>query len=104
YCFAKEVEIRGGEPAGRLAARLRWKPARLTVRVVPDNADVQVDDSILRSGQPIDVNIPELSDGKKTVSVRVSAPGRASQQLSLELRANDQKIQPVTLKPLDEAQ
>ncbi|HWE31434.1 MAG TPA: serine/threonine-protein kinase, partial [Polyangia bacterium] len=70
YCFAKEVEIRGGEPAGRLAARLRWKPARLTVRVVPDNADVQVDDSILRSGQPIDVNIPELSDGKKTVSVR----------------------------------
>ncbi len=104
YCFAKEVEIRGGEPAGRLAARLRWKPARLTVRVVPDNADVLVDGSILRSGQPIDVNIPELSDGKKTVSVRVSAPGRASQQLSLELRANDQKVQPVTLQPIDEAQ
>jgi tRNA A-37 threonylcarbamoyl transferase component Bud32 len=97
YCFAKEVEIRGGEPAGRLAARLRWKPARLTVRVVPDNADVLVDGSILRSGQPIDVNIPELSDGKKTVSVRVSAPGHASQQLSLELRANDQKVQAVSL-------
>ena len=101
YCFAKEVEIRGGEPAGRLAARLRWKPARLTVRVVPDSADVLVDGSILRSGQPIDVNIPELSDGKKTVSVRVSAPGRASQQLSLELRANDQKVQAVALKALD---
>lgn len=97
YCFAKEVEIRGGEPAGRLAARLRWKPARLTVRVTPDNADVLVDGSILRSGQPIDVNIPELSDGKKTVNVKVSAPGHASQQLSLELRANDQKVQAVSL-------
>ncbi|HEX6836403.1 MAG TPA: hypothetical protein VF334_07500, partial [Polyangia bacterium] len=99
YCFPKDVEIGDGEPAGRVAARLRWKPARLTVKTDPDTADVLVDGSILRSGQPLDVNIPELSDdGKKSVAVKVSAPGYATQSLTLELRANDQHVQNVTLQ------
>jgi serine/threonine-protein kinase len=104
YCFPKDVEISDGEPQGRLATRLRWKPARLTVRAVPDSADVLVEGSILHSGQPIDVNIPELSDGKKSLTVKVSAPGYQSQQLLVELRANDQKVQTVTLRARDEAQ
>jgi hypothetical protein len=100
YCFPKDVEIRDGEPGGRLAARLRWKPARLTVKTVPENADVMVEGSIVRSGQPIDVNIPELSDGKKTLTIKVSAPGHATERATIELRANDQKQQAVTLHPL----
>ena len=99
YCFPKDVDIDDGEPSGRLAARLRWKPARLTVKTDPESADVMVDGSILRSGQAIDVDIPELSDGKKTVSVKVSAAGFSSERLSIDLRANDQRVQTVALKP-----
>jgi hypothetical protein len=98
YCFPKDVDIDDGEPAGRLAARLRWKPARLTVKTEPESADVLVDGSILRSGQQIDVTIPEISDGKKTVSVKVAAPGFASQTLAVEVRANDQHVQSVVLE------
>jgi hypothetical protein len=97
YCFPKDVEIADAEPAGRLAARLRWKPARLTVKTDPDTADVLVDGSILRSGQPIDVNIPDFSDGKKSVTVKVSAPGYATKNVPVELRANDQHVQNVVL-------
>jgi hypothetical protein len=100
YCFPKDVEIRDGEPGGRLAARLRWKPARLTVKTVPEEADVLVEGSIVRSGQPIDVNIPELSDGKKTITIKVSASGYSTQRSTIELRANDQKMHPVTLQIL----
>ncbi|MDB4968750.1 MAG: serine/threonine protein kinase [Myxococcales bacterium] len=99
YCFPKELDIEDNEPSGRLAARLHWKPARLTIKTEPDTADVMVDGSILRSGQQIDVTIPELSDGKKTVRVKVSAAGHASQTLAVELRANDQRVQTVALTP-----
>lgn len=98
YCFPKDVDIAAAEPAGRLAARLRWKPARLMVTADPDSADVLVDGTILRSGQQIDVNIPEMSDGKKSVAVKVSAPGYATQAVTVEVRANDQKVQTVTLQ------
>jgi eukaryotic-like serine/threonine-protein kinase len=98
YCFPKDVEVDENEPAGRLAARLRWKPARLTVKTEPESADVLVDGSILRSGQQIDVTIPDISDGKKTVSVKVAAPGFASQTLAVEVRANDQHVQNVVLE------
>jgi tRNA A-37 threonylcarbamoyl transferase component Bud32 len=102
YCFPKDVDIDDNEPAGRKAARLRWKPARLTIKADPETADVQVDGSMMRSGQSIDVRIPELSDdGKKTVIVKVSAPGYAGKQLSLELRANDQKQQTVALESME---
>jgi hypothetical protein len=37
-------------------------------------------------------------DGKKTVAVKVSAPGYATQSLSVEVRANDQHVQNVTLQ------
>src|SRR5437763_298954 len=46
YCFPKDVDIPDNEPGGRLGARLRWKPARLTVKSDPDSADVLVDGSI----------------------------------------------------------
>jgi tRNA A-37 threonylcarbamoyl transferase component Bud32 len=98
YCFPKDVDVDENDPAGRLAARLRWKPARLTVKTEPESADVMVDGSILRSGQQIDVTIPEISDGKKTVTVKVAAPGFASQTLALEVRANDQHVQNVVLE------
>jgi hypothetical protein len=97
YCFPKDVEIGENEPAGRLAARLRFKPARLTVKAEPDNADIVVEGSILRSGQPLDVNIPDFSDGKKSVTVKVSAPGYATKTLPVEVRANDQHVQSVVL-------
>ncbi|MCA1664840.1 MAG: hypothetical protein LC659_11310, partial [Myxococcales bacterium] len=97
YCFPKDVDIDDAEPPGRLAARLRWKPARLTVKTDPESADVLVDGSVLRSGQQIDVTIPEMSDGKKLVAVKVSAASFASQTVSVELRANDQRVQNVTL-------
>ncbi|HEX9102392.1 MAG TPA: hypothetical protein VF997_09320, partial [Polyangia bacterium] len=98
YCFPADVDIADNEPPGRIAARLRWKPARLTVKADPDSADVLVDGTILRSGQQTDVNIPQMSDGKKSVTVRVSAAGYASQTLAVELRANDQRVQTVTLQ------
>jgi tRNA A-37 threonylcarbamoyl transferase component Bud32 len=98
YCFPKDVDIEDSEPAGRLAARLRWKPARLTVKTEPESADVMIDGSILRSGQQIDVTIPEISDGKKTVTVKVAAPGYTSQTLPVEVRANDQRVQNVVLE------
>jgi len=98
YCFPKDVDVDESEPPGRLAARLRWKPARLTVKADPDSADVIVEGSILRSGQQIDVTIPELSDGKKSVTVKVSAAGYTTQTLPVELRANDQRVQNVTLQ------
>jgi eukaryotic-like serine/threonine-protein kinase len=98
YCFPKDVVIGDGDPAGRLATRLKWKPARLTIKAEPESADVLVDGSLLRSGQSIDVPIPELSDGKKTVTVRVAAAGFASSERQLELRANDAKIETVTLR------
>ncbi len=97
YCFPQEVEIADSEPAGRLAARLRWKPARLTVKTDPDSADVLVEGSMLRSGQSVDVNIPDFSDGKKSVSIKVAAPGFATKTLPVELRANDQHVQNVVL-------
>jgi hypothetical protein len=98
YCFPKDVDIDDAEPAGRLAARLRWKPARLTVKTDPDSADVLVEGSILRSGQSVDVNIPDFSDGKKSVTVKVSAPGFATKTVPVELRANDQHVQNVALE------
>lgn len=99
YCFPKEVDVDDNEPAGRLAARLRWKPARLTVKTEPESADVLVDGSIVRSGQPVDVKIPDFSDdGKKLVTVKVSAPGFATKTVPVELRANDRKVQPVELE------
>jgi hypothetical protein len=97
YCFPKEVEIADSEPSGRLAARLRWKPARLTVKTDPDSADVLVEGSMLRSGQSVDVNIPDFSDGKKSVSIKVAAPGFATKTVPVELRANDQHVQSVVL-------
>jgi len=98
YCFPRDVDIDDAEPAGRLAARLRWKPARLTVKTEPESADIVVEGSILRSGQQLDVTIPEMSDGKKSVAVKVSAAGYASQTVAVELRANDQRVQNVTLQ------
>ena len=98
YCFPREVDIDDAEPAGRLAARLRWKPARLTVKSDPESADIVVEGSILRSGQQLDVMIPEMSDGKKSVAVKVSAAGYASQTVAVELRANDQRVQNVALQ------
>ena len=78
---------------------MRWKPPRLTVKADPDTADVLVDGTLsLRSGQQIDVTIPEISDGKKTVTVKVSAAGYATQTLPVELRANDARVQSVTLQ------
>ena len=50
------------------------------------------------------MTIPEISDGKKTVSVKISAPGFASQTLALELRANDQRVQNVVLDKRSEPQ
>jgi hypothetical protein len=98
YCFPRDVVIEEGAPAGRIATRLRWKPARLTVKAEPDSADVLVDGSILRSGQPIDVLIPELSDGKKLVRVKVAAAGFQSAEREIELRANDAKVEHIALR------
>jgi serine/threonine-protein kinase len=98
YCFPRDIVIDEGAPAGRIATRLRWKPARLTVKAEPDSADVLVDGSILRSGQPIDVPIPELSDGKKLVRVKVAAAGFQSAEREIELRANDAKVEHIALR------
>jgi hypothetical protein len=101
YCFPKDIVIEENDPAGRLATRLRWKPARLTVKAEPENADVLIDGSILRSGQSIDVPIPEISDGKQTVKVKVAADGFVTSERQVELRANDAKVETVTLRAAD---
>ena len=99
YCFPKDVDIDDGEPAGRLAARLRWKPARLTVR---DRS--RVGRRARRRQHPAlgparsTSRFPSSSDGKKSVSVKVAAPGFVSQTLAVELRANDQHVQSVVLR------
>ena len=62
-----------------VAVRLRWKPARLTVKRDPESADVLVDGSILRSGQPLDVVIPDaVRRHDRASTVKVSAPGFAT--------------------------
>jgi hypothetical protein len=128
YCFPQEIEIAPDAPSGHLATRLRWKPARLTVHTDPASADiligevsearrgasreavlsgmpgmpVVIDGTILHSDQPLDVSIPELSDGKRMVMVKVSAPGYATRKLAVELRASDHHIESVTLAALDD--
>jgi hypothetical protein len=102
FCFPKSVPIAANEAPGRLTARLKWKPATLTVHAAPESADVLVDGSVLgRNDMPIPITIPELSpDGKRVVSVKVSAPGHASEELEVVLRANESKLQSVTLRPM----
>jgi predicted Ser/Thr protein kinase len=101
FCFPRSVTVAPDESSGKLTARLKWKPATLTIDVTPGSADVLVDGALLsRSHQPIAIPIPELSpDGRRLVHVKVSAPGHDSTELKVVLRANDSKVETVSLRP-----
>ena len=89
FCYPENIVLDDKAESGRIVRRLKWRPGTLTVRTQPDNADIVVDGTLIaRSGRPISMPMPPLSDGRRVVKVKVSAPDRASVEKSVELRAN----------------
>ena len=99
-CYPERVEIKKGEVPSKIPVRLKWKSARLTIVSDPPDADLVVDGNIVvHSGSPIPVTIPELSpDGRRTISLKASAPGRRSHDLHIQVRANEQQLENVKLE------
>ncbi len=100
FCYPETVAIEPGTEPGRILRRLKWRPATLTVRADPADADVLIDDRVIaRSGHAMPLPIPPLSDGRRTVKVTVSSPGHASLERELTLRANEIQTLDATLHP-----
>jgi serine/threonine-protein kinase len=100
YCFPKTLTVEPSKVSGPITARLQWKAARLIVMTKPTDADVVIDDSVIATpGAPIEIKIPELSDdGRRQVSVAVSAKGFTSRTLNVPLRANERHQESVVLE------
>jgi predicted Ser/Thr protein kinase len=100
FCFPRSVMVGSNESPEKLTARLKWKPAMLTIDSRPGGADVLVDGALLsRSHQSIPLSIPELSpDGRRLVHVKVFAPGYDSAEMKILLRANETKVATVSLR------
>jgi len=100
YCFPKTITVDPSKTTGPITARLSWKAARLTVKTTPPDADVVIDDAIVaKVGAPIEIKIPELSDdGRREVSVAVSARGFASRTVKVLLRANEKHEESLVLE------
>ncbi len=98
-CYSQRVAIPADASPEEVRVRLRWKPALLTVRSQPADADVVVDGRILgRSGQVLALPLSN-EEGKAAVEVKVSAPDHATVTKKLEVRANQMTSLDVTLEP-----
>jgi hypothetical protein len=98
FCYPRSITV-DPDQSGKVTVRLRWKPASLLIHAVPDNADLVIDGSLVATaGARVPVPIPEASeDGRREVSVKVSARGHLSQTLQIKLRANELQERTVTL-------
>jgi len=93
-CYDAVYDIKADEDPGRVALRLKWKPATLTVDS-EGGTDIEVDGRPGRPGEPITVPIPTKSeDGFTEVHVKVSAAGRETRETKVKLRA----AQPSTVR------
>jgi hypothetical protein len=101
YCYPETIAVPAGNEGGKLARRLKWKPASLTVEAEPKSAEVVVDGTqAVRSGSVLQVPIPLLSpNGRHVVRITVSAHGFATEEREVELRANESKNVPIELRP-----
>jgi hypothetical protein len=90
-CYPKQVVVPAGHAPDKIPARLKWKPATLTVQTKAPGAEVLVDGRIAaKPGQPVALPIAEQSpDGRRTLTVRVMAPGRDSVEQTTTVRANE---------------
>ncbi|MCK5798691.1 MAG: protein kinase [Deltaproteobacteria bacterium] len=90
-CFDKVVHLGKGRAPKTLRVTLAWKPARLTIRLVPPRPDavIAVGKIIARPGRAVTVSIPAASlDGRTAVDVNVSAVGFVAVSRHVAVRAN----------------
>ena len=101
FCYPKSVTVEPGQ-TGKVTVRLRWKPASLLIHAKPENADVLIDGGMVATaGERIPISIPDMSeDGRREVSVKVSARGHQSRTVTVRVRANEMQEQTVTLQPV----
>jgi hypothetical protein len=79
-------------------AHLKWKPATVVIKATPDDADVQVGGTVVKSGEKAKVAIDSSSlDGTREIVVKVSADGYRSADVPLSVRAGDTLSKEVTL-------
>ncbi|MEO6954563.1 MAG: serine/threonine-protein kinase [Polyangia bacterium] len=98
FCYPENILLDDKAESGRIVRRLKWRPGTLTVHTQPDSADIVVDGRLIaRSGHPISMPMPPLSDGRRVVTIKVSAPDRASVEKEVELRANESETINVSL-------
>ena len=98
FCYPENVALDEKAGSGRIVRRLKWRPGTLTVRTQPESADIVVDGVLIaRSGRPLSMPMPPLSDGRRLVKVKVSAPDHASVEKEVELRANAAETVDVSL-------
>ena len=98
FCYPESVTLDPAQDGGRIVRRLKWRPGTLTVHAMPENADIVVDGTLLtRSGRPLTLPIPPLSDGRRSVRIKVSAPDKSSKEQEVELRANESKTIDIAL-------
>ncbi len=100
YCYPRTIRIAPKENAGVLKARLKWRPALLTVRTnVP--SDIQAGGIIGVSSRPIRVPIPLSSqDGTTKVLVKASASGYHTVRRLVALQAGQASTVRLRLDPL----
>ncbi len=102
-CFDKVVTIKPGQRlASPLNVKLRWKPARITaVTRSGMAADVVVGNNVYRSGQEIEVQIPDYSkNGRAEVRVKVSADGYFTVDRRVTVTANSSERVTVEMRKL----
>ena len=90
-CFDRVISIKQGQRLiSPMAVKLRWKPARLLVFTSPvDSANVVVGRNVYRTGEPIEIQIPDYStNGRAEIRFKVSADGYYTADRRVEVRAN----------------
>ncbi|HEX2570290.1 MAG TPA: serine/threonine-protein kinase [Polyangia bacterium] len=104
-CCVEEWRTLGAQDTlidgGRLV-RLRWRSARVTLRTMPQNADIQWSterrSGYLRGGETVTLPFPEESQtGQMDVRFLIRAPGYLSRELHLQVAAGASVEQPITL-------
>lgn len=79
-------------------AHLKWKPATVLIKATPDDAEVQVGSTVVKSGEKAKVAIDASSlDGTREIVVKVSADGYRSVDVPLSVRAGDTLTKEVVL-------
>ncbi len=102
-CFDRVITIKPGQRVtSPMRVKLRWKPARLVVNTKPvTSADVVVGGNVYRTGEPIDIPIPDYSNnGRAEIRFKVSAEGYFTVEKREKLTASTTSKVELTLRPL----